>query len=164
MRYDDLKADEIVYFVDQRQALHFEQVFEVAQMLGIAPNVEMTHRGFGTVNGADGKPFKTRDGGVMTLENLIKMSKDKVRESVPSADEVEGYSAEDIEKMVTQIAIGAIKFQDLKTIPRPDTSLTLTTLPSLTVKPALIFNMPLPASIPSSTKPKTLISTRERLI
>lgn len=114
MRYDDLKADEIVYFVDQRQALHFEQVFEVAQMLGIAPNVEMTHRGFGTVNGADGKPFKTRDGGVMTLENLIKMSKDKVRESVPSADEVEGYSAEDIEKMVTQIAIGAIKFQDLK--------------------------------------------------
>ena len=76
--------------------------------------MEMTHRGFGTVNGADGKPFKTRDGGVMTLENLIKMSKDKVRESVPSADEVEGYSAEDIEKMVTQIAIGAIKFQDLK--------------------------------------------------
>ena len=51
---------------------------------------------------------------LMTLENLIKMSKDKVRESVPSADEVEGYSAEDIEKMVTQIAIGAIKFQDLK--------------------------------------------------
>lgn len=113
-RVRDLHADEIVYFVDQRQALHFEQVFEVSQKLGIAEGVEMTHRGFGTVNGADGKPFKTRDGGVMTLENLIEMSKDKVRSSLPSADDVDGYSAEDIEKMVSQIAIGAIKYQDLK--------------------------------------------------
>lgn len=113
-RVRDLYADEIVYFVDQRQALHFEQVFEVSQKLGIAEGVEMTHRGFGTVNGADGKPFKTRDGGVMTLENLIEMSKDKVRSSLPTADEVEGYSAADIEKMATQIAIGAIKYQDLK--------------------------------------------------
>lgn len=113
-RVRDLHADEIVYFVDQRQALHFEQVFEVAQKLGIAPGVEMTHRGFGTVNGADGKPFKTRDGGVMTLENLIQMSKDKVRDSLPTAEETEGYTAEEIEKMVSQIAIGAIKYQDLK--------------------------------------------------
>ena len=114
MRVDDLQAKEICYFVDQRQALHFEQVFTASEKLGIAPNVTMKHYGFGTVNGADGKPFKTRDGGVMTLENLINMSKDKVRESIPAAGEVEGYGEKEIEKLVNQVAIGAIKFQDLK--------------------------------------------------
>ena len=114
MRVDDLNANEIVYFTDQRQALHFEQVFAASVKLGIADNVKMQHIGFGTVNGTDGKPFKTRDGGVMTLENLINMSKEKVRESVPTANEVEGYSEADIEKLIEQIAIGAIKFQDLK--------------------------------------------------
>ena len=114
MRYDDLKAQEILYVVDKRQSLHFEQIFETAEILKLAPGTVLKHIGFGTVNGADGKPFKTRDGGVMNLEDLIKLSMDKVRESIPSADEVEGYSAADIDKMVSQIAIGAIKFQDLK--------------------------------------------------
>lgn len=114
MRYDDLKADEIIYVVDKRQSLHFEQVFEVSEKLGIAPNVKFMHIGFGTVNGADGKPFKTRDGGVMNLEDLIQLSKDKVRESLPKAGEVEGYGEAEIEKMVSQIAMAAIKFQDLK--------------------------------------------------
>lgn len=112
MRVDDLNADEIIYVVDKRQSLHFEQVFEVAQKLGIAPNVNLLHIGFGTVNGADGKPFKTRDGGVMNLEDLIKLSKDKVRESMPEPDEQ--YNAAYIENLVSEIAIGAIKFQDLK--------------------------------------------------
>lgn len=113
-RVDELKAQEIYYIVDQRQALHFEQVFQGVQKLDIAPNVKIAHYGFGTVNGADGKPFKTRDGGVMTLENLIKMSKDKVRASMPLPGEVEGYGEKEIEKLVSQIAIAAIKFQDLK--------------------------------------------------
>ena len=52
MRYDDLKADEIIYVVDKRQSLHFEQVFEASEKLGIAPGVKMLHIGFGTVNGA----------------------------------------------------------------------------------------------------------------
>ncbi len=112
MRVDDLHAQEIIYVVDKRQSLHFEQVFEVAEKLGIAPNVKLQHIGFGTVNGADGKPFKTRDGGVMNLEDLIKLSKDKVRESMP--EPTEEYNAKYIEKLVSQIAIGAIKFQDLK--------------------------------------------------
>ena len=112
MRVDDLKADEIIYVVDKRQSLHFEQVFEVAEKLGIAPNVKLQHIGFGTVNGADGKPFKTRDGGVMNLEDLIKLSKDKVRESMPEPDDT--YNAAYIEKLTTQIAMAAIKFQDLK--------------------------------------------------
>ena len=114
MRYDDLHAQEILYVVDKRQSLHFEQVFEVAEKLNLAPDTTFKHIGFGTVNGADGKPFKTRDGGVMNLEDLINMSIAKVRESTPTADEVEGFSAQDIEKMISQIAIGAIKFQDLK--------------------------------------------------
>lgn len=112
MRVDDLKADEIIYVVDKRQSLHFEQVFEVAEKLGLAPDVILKHVGFGTVNGADGKPFKTRDGGVMNLEDLIAMSKDKVRESMPEPDAQ--YDAAYIENLVSEIAIGAIKFQDLK--------------------------------------------------
>lgn len=114
MRKDDLQAEEIIYVVDQRQSLHFEQVFAASEMLGIAPNVTFKHIGFGTVNGADGKPFKTRDGGVMNLEDLINLSKDKVRESMPAPEEVQGFGEAEIEKMVAQIAIGAIKFQDLK--------------------------------------------------
>ena len=65
-------------------------------------------------NGADGKPFKTRDGGVMNLEDLIALSKDKVRESMPKPEETDGYDAAYIENLVGEIAIGAIKFQDLK--------------------------------------------------
>ncbi|MBP5352752.1 MAG: arginine--tRNA ligase [Alphaproteobacteria bacterium] len=114
MRADDLKAEEIVYFTDSRQTLHFEQVFESAQKLNLAPNVKLQHIVFGTVNGADGKPFKTRDGGVMNLDTLIEMSKDKVRLSLPKAGEVEGYGTAEIEKLVAQIAVAAIKFQDLK--------------------------------------------------
>jgi arginyl-tRNA synthetase len=89
-------------------------VFEVVEKLGIAPNVKLKHIVFGTVNGADGKPFKTRDGGVMNLETLIEMSKDKVRQSLPKAGEVEGYGEKEIEKLTSQIAVAAIKFQDLK--------------------------------------------------
>lgn len=113
-RVDELKAKEIIYVVDKRQSLHFEQVFEVAEKLNIATDVKLQHIGFGTVNGPDGKPFKTRDGGVMNLEDLIKLSKEKVRESMPAPGEIEGYGEAEIEKLVSQIAIGAIKYQDLK--------------------------------------------------
>lgn len=112
MRVNQLQADEIVYLTDKRQEFHFEQVFEATEKLGIAPNVKLKHIGFGTVNGADGKPFKTRDGGVMNLEDLIILSKDKVRESMPKANEE--YSEEYIENLVNEVAIAAIKFQDLK--------------------------------------------------
>ena len=114
MRVDKLHADEIVYFTDSRQTLHFEQVFEAVQKLGIAPDVKLQHIVFGTVNGADGKPFKTRDGGVMNLEALIEMSKSKVRQSLPKPGEVKGYGLAEIEALVSQIAVAAIKFQDLK--------------------------------------------------
>ena len=71
MRCDDLKADEIIYVTDLRQSLHFEQVFEASKMLGICPDTKLVHIGFGTVNGKDGKPFKTRDGGVMNIQYAI---------------------------------------------------------------------------------------------
>ena len=112
MRCDDLKADEIIYVTDLRQSLHFEQVFEAAKMLGICPDTKLVHIGFGTVNGKDGKPFKTRDGGVMNLADLIAISKDTVRKSVPES--APGYSKEDIDKLVDDITIGAVKFQDMK--------------------------------------------------
>ena len=111
---ETLKAEEIIYVVDKRQSLHFEQVFEAVDKLGIAKGVKMVHIGFGTVNGQDGKPFKTRDGGVMTLENLIEMSKEKVSESMPSAQEAPEYSQDYIDNLTRQIAVAAIKFQDLK--------------------------------------------------
>ena len=114
MRVDNIQAAEIVYFTDSRQTLHFEQVFEATQKLGIAPDVKLQHIVFGTVNGADGKPFKTRDGGVMDLETLIEISKDKVRQSLPQPNEVAGYGEAEIEKLTQQIAVAAIKFQDLK--------------------------------------------------
>lgn len=114
MRVKQLGAKEIVYFTDSRQTLHFEQIFEAVQKLGIAPDVKLQHIVFGTVNGADGKPFKTRDGGVMDLDTLIKMSKDKVRQSLPQPNEVAGYGEAEIENLTQQIAIAAIKFQDMK--------------------------------------------------
>ena len=62
----------IVYVTDKRQAMHFEQVFRCARKTGlVGPETRLRHIGFGTVNGSDGKPFKTRDGGVPKLENLI---------------------------------------------------------------------------------------------
>ncbi len=94
--------------------MHFEQVFETSEKLGIAPNVKLRHIGFGTVNGADGKPFKTRDGGVMNLCDLIQLSKEKVAESMPKAGAESGLSQEQLDKLIAQVAIGAIKFQDLK--------------------------------------------------
>ena len=114
MRYDDLKADQIIYVVDKRQSLHFEQVFQVAQMLKLAPDTKFKHVGFGTVNGSDGKPFKTRDGGVMNLKDLINLSKEKVRLSMPKPGEVEGYGPKEIEQLIFEVAMAAIKFQDLK--------------------------------------------------
>ena len=114
MRVENLKANEIVYFTDKRQQLHFEQVFEAAKKLGIADGVELKHIPFGTVNGVDGKPFKTRDGGVMTLDNMIKMAREKVAESMPKAGDESGFSQQELDKLINQVTIGAIKFQDLK--------------------------------------------------
>lgn len=114
-RVRDYKPAKIVYVVDQRQHLHFEQVFRAARISGITPeSTEMTHAGFGTMNGPDGKPFKTRAGGVMKLEDLIQMAWHKALQRIAEAglaEELDDDETSDIAKMV---AIAAIKFADLQ--------------------------------------------------
>jgi arginyl-tRNA synthetase len=105
----------IVYIVDQRQSLHFEQVFRAARLGGIAPeSIELTHAGFGTMNGPDGKPFKTRAGGVMRLDDLIAMAKEKARARMEEAHVAEDMPADEKEGVARKVAIAAIKFADLQ--------------------------------------------------
>ena len=114
-RVNTYTPSKILYVVDQRQALHFEQVFRAARLSGIAPEgVELTHAGFGTMNGTDGKPFKTRAGGVMRLEDLIAMGIEKARlrmEEAKLASDMPSAEREDIAK---KVAIAALKFADLQ--------------------------------------------------
>ncbi len=105
----------IVYVVDQRQSLHFEQVFRAARLSGIAPEaIELTHAGFGTMNGADGKPFKTRSGGVMRLEDMIEMATEAARTQMKEAGVAQDADAVEQEKIANQVAVAAIKFADLQ--------------------------------------------------
>ena len=98
--------DIIGYFTDSRQNLHFQQVFRVAKMAGIT-NAELFHTGFGALTGADGKPFKTRDGGVAELLDILDMVNDAVRTRVADA------SKELNDDTISSIALAAVKFNDL---------------------------------------------------
>ncbi len=112
-RVKDYNPDGILYVVDARQREHFEQVFEVARRAGyVREEVSLEHLGFGTVNGSDGKPFKTREGGVMNLVDLLSLAEEKARDLLP--DFSEGVSEEELRKQAEQVAIGGIKYQDLK--------------------------------------------------
>ncbi len=109
------KPSKIIYVVDQRQNLHFEQVFRAARLSGIAPaDVEMTFAGFGTMNGTDGKPFKTREGGVLRLEDLIAMGREKARTRLQEADLAKDATDEEREQIAQMVGIAAIKFADLQ--------------------------------------------------
>jgi arginyl-tRNA synthetase len=103
----------ILYVVDQRQADHFEQVFRAAYLAGYAPEGSLEHIGFGTMNGADGKPFKTREGGVLKLNDLIVMARDKARERLTEAGLGADFSAEEFEATAQKVAVAALKFADL---------------------------------------------------
>lgn len=110
--YDPVK---MIYVVDQRQSLHFEQVFRAVKKGGIVrEEVELTHAGFGTMNGKDGKPFKTRAGGVMRLEDLIAMAEEKARERLAEADLAQDMGDEEREDVAHKVALAAIKFADLQ--------------------------------------------------
>lgn len=105
----------IVYIVDQRQSLHFEQVFRAVRKGGIVPDAtELTHAGFGTMNGPDGKPFKTRAGGVMRLDDLIAMAEEKALVRMDEANLAKDMSAEEKFDVAHKVAIAAIKFADLQ--------------------------------------------------
>ena len=103
--------DELIYVVDKRQELYFEQVFRCARKTKLVePETELKFLGFGTMNGKDGKPFKTRQGGVMRLENLIKDTQDEMYKKIK-----EGRNMEDAEarKVADVVAISALKYGDL---------------------------------------------------
>lgn len=114
-RMRDLNPARMVYVVDQRQHLHFEQVFRAGRLAGIVPSsVELTHAGFGTMNGTDGKPFKTRAGGVMKLEDLIAMGIEKANQRLAEAEIGKDFSPAEKEDISYKVAIAAIKFADLQ--------------------------------------------------
>jgi len=117
MRMEDYNPESIIYITDKRQELHFKQVFRCAKKTGIvAPETELTHIGFGTMNGKDGKPFKTRDGGVMRLEYLLEeiyeeMLK-KILENQKTKENLD-ISMEEAQDTARKIALAAIKYGDL---------------------------------------------------
>jgi arginyl-tRNA synthetase len=103
----------VLYVVDQRQADHFEMVFRAAYLAGYAIEGTLEHIGFGTMNGADGKPFKTRAGGVLKLRDLIEMAQDKARERLREADLGAELSEAEFEATAHKVAVAALKFADL---------------------------------------------------
>ena len=107
----DFQPDSIIYVVDKRQELHFEQVFRCARKTGqAAENTELKFLGFGTMNGKDGKPFKTREGGVMRLSSLISQITDQMYEKISGN---EALSAEEAKTTAAQVALAALKYGDL---------------------------------------------------
>lgn len=113
-RVQKLQQDEIVYVVDQRQSLHFKQVFLAAKLTGIAtPKTVLKHLGFGTVNGPDGKPFKTRAGGVLKLKDLISAVKEKALQRLLEAKLAQDLSVEERLDVAQKVGISALKFADL---------------------------------------------------
>ena len=117
-RTQDFKPDKIFYVTDKRQSLHFEQVFRAARKAGIVnAETELEHLGFGTMNGKDGKPFKTREGGVMRLENLIADMTDFVRAKVVENKIV---AESEVEETTKKIAMAALKYGDLSNQPTKD--------------------------------------------
>lgn len=111
MRQKDFKFDACFYVTDKRQTLHFEQVFRCVRMAGIIKdNQDLVHIGFGTMNGKDGKPFKTRDGGTIKLEDIINLLINKAKEKL------EENNVEYDEKLALAIGVAAMKFGDLSNI------------------------------------------------
>jgi arginyl-tRNA synthetase len=104
----------MIYCVDQRQADHFETVFRAAYLAGYATPGELEHIGFGTMNGADGKPFKTREGGVLKLADLIEMTREKARERLHEAGLGESLPEAEFEDIAAKVAVAALKFGDLQ--------------------------------------------------
>lgn len=109
--------DEILYVVDKRQELHFIQVFRCARKTGLVkPETELKFLGFGTMNGKDGKPFKTRDGGVMRLEYLVSEIDNEMLKKITEnqkAKENLGISEEEAKETAKTVALAAIKYGDL---------------------------------------------------
>lgn len=112
-RVEEFKPDEILYVVDARQGLHFEQVFKGAEIVGLSENLKLEHLGFGTINGKDNKPFKTRDGGVMTLRALIDLASDAALKKMNAGEMGRDLTEEEKLKISKVVGVSALKFADL---------------------------------------------------
>ena len=111
MRMEENKPDELIYVVDKRQDLYFEQVFRCARKTKLVKeDTKLKFLGFGTMNGKDGKPFKTREGGVMRLENLIKEINEEMLKKITDNREISEEEAAATAKIV---ALSALKYGDL---------------------------------------------------
>ncbi|MDF0535214.1 arginine--tRNA ligase [Shewanella yunxiaonensis] len=114
MRYRSsvLHADRVLYFVDLRQALHFQQVFSLARTAGfVRPEMSLEHMGFGTMNGEDGRPFKTRTGGVVKLIDLLDEAHDRALELVRSKNP--DMDTATLEQIAAVVGVASVKYADL---------------------------------------------------
>lgn len=115
-RMANYQPDKLIYLTDKRQELYFEQVFRCARKTGLVkPETELVHIGFGTMNGQDGKPFKTREGGVMRLENLIREINEEMIRKIHENAETKGYQIDtkEAEETAKVVGLAAIKYGDL---------------------------------------------------
>ncbi len=113
-RMRDFEADAILYVVDHRQSLHFEQVFRAAKKSGIAPaGVILEHLPFGTMNGPDGKPFKTRSGELLLLRELMQMVEEKARSRLGEMEVAQDYDPAERDEIARLVSLATLKFADL---------------------------------------------------
>ena len=115
MRMEHNKPDKLIYVVDKRQDLYFEQVFRCARKTKLVKqDTELKFLGFGTMNGKDGKPFKTREGGVMRLEDLIRDTQEEMyRKIVEGREKGQEISDEEADQVAKIVAVSALKYGDL---------------------------------------------------
>jgi arginyl-tRNA synthetase len=106
--------DHIIYVVDQRQALHFEQVFRAAVKAGWYEREQLFHAGFGTMNGKDGKPFKTREGGVLRLEDLLEIMNEAAEKRLQESGIGADFDAVERQEIARKVGLAALKFADLQ--------------------------------------------------
>ncbi|MEM7729564.1 MAG: arginine--tRNA ligase [Pseudomonadota bacterium] len=113
-RKHQIDPDLLLYVVDQRQANHFEQVFRAAARAGWFRRDQMEHVGFGTMNGADGKPFKTRDGGVLRLEDLLETMQSAAEKRLAEAGVGADFDPSERAEIARKVGLAALKFADLQ--------------------------------------------------
>ncbi|MEU6055888.1 arginine--tRNA ligase [Streptomyces xanthochromogenes] len=131
-RVTDLNATSLIYVVDVRQSLHFKMVFETARRAGwLGDDVTAHNMGYGTVLGADGKPFKTREGETVKLEDLLDEAAERATAVVREKAEKAGLSEEEIVENGRYVGIGAVKYADLSTSANRDYKFDLDQMVSL---------------------------------
>ncbi|MER5452300.1 arginine--tRNA ligase [Streptomyces sp. NPDC002766] len=129
-RVTDLHATSLLYVVDVRQSLHFKMVFEAARRAGwLTDDVTAHNMGYGTVLGADGKPFKTREGETVRLEDLLDEAVQRAAEVV--REKAQDLTEDEIQERAAQVGIGAVKYADLSTSPNRDYKFDLDQMVSL---------------------------------